>query len=247
MSTPDPHLIRMIVAGSRSFKDTQLFKEVMNGVLTGLTAAGFKKGDIEFVSGMAKEGPDRMIVDYAKEHDFPLQEFPAKWDVYGNSAGMVRNGDMGSYGTHCLVFWDGKSKGSANMLDVAKKKNLATQVVMFDPDIQNSLPFIPAFAAVLVKDGKKIGGMNILRDHARILSEALRCATFPEHLQTFTREQLDKALKYFRTYDPFAYASTKDQDLLNFMHFIENPNVTVTALRLPIITTEPSTQMSKRV
>lgn len=38
---------------------------------------------------------------------------------------------MAKFGDAVLAFWDGKSKGTAHMIDLAKKHNKPLQVVMY--------------------------------------------------------------------------------------------------------------------
>jgi hypothetical protein len=94
----------------------------------------FHGEEVEIVTGMAKDGPDDMAYHFARwDVGLPYKEFPADWDLYGKSAGFIRNGTMAEYGTHLIVFWDGKSSGSKDMLKRAKEKGLKTTVIILDP------------------------------------------------------------------------------------------------------------------
>ena len=48
----------------------------------------------------------------------------ANWKVNGNKAGFIRNEEMAKYADACLILWDGKSRGTKNMIILAKKYNL---------------------------------------------------------------------------------------------------------------------------
>ena len=61
----------------------------------------------------------------------PIKQFPADWDTHGRSAGYKRNIQMGHYGTHLLAFWDGKSKGTGSMIDIALRYGLWVKVIYF--------------------------------------------------------------------------------------------------------------------
>ena len=45
------------------------------------------------------------------------------------SAGPIRNKQMAEYADTLFAFWDGKSRGTKNMIDLAKKKNLHVIIV----------------------------------------------------------------------------------------------------------------------
>lgn len=115
--------IRIIVAGSRNFTDKQFIFEKLDKVL-----ANYEKEDVEFVSGMARSGPDSIIFEYAELRGYPKpKEFPADWDNLGKSAGYVRNVEMAKYGTHAVLFWDGVSKGTSHMFDIALQYRLTVK------------------------------------------------------------------------------------------------------------------------
>ncbi len=116
-------MCKIIVAGSRDFNDYELLKNELGFVLN-------NKNDIEIVSGTAK-GADRLGENYAKEFNLKLKKFPADWDTYGKRAGYIRNEEMAKYADKCIVFWDGESKGSKHMIDLAKKHGLEVIVIKY--------------------------------------------------------------------------------------------------------------------
>ena len=75
----------------------------------------------EIVSGKAA-GIDTVGEAYAISNGLRVAEFPAEWDL-GKHAGMLRNAQMADYCDAALVIWDGKSRGSANMLVEMQKRN----------------------------------------------------------------------------------------------------------------------------
>lgn len=85
----------------------------------------------EVVSGTAR-GVDRMGEVLAKSQDITIKQFPADWDEYGKRAGMIRNGEMADYADALFAVWDGKSKGTKQMIDNAKMKGLLVIVVMIN-------------------------------------------------------------------------------------------------------------------
>lgn len=87
--------------------------------------------EIEIVSGTAN-GADKLGEKYANEKGYLLKKFPADWDKYGKSAGFKRNVEMSNYADALIAFWDGKSKGTKHMIDLAKRYELKVKVVIFN-------------------------------------------------------------------------------------------------------------------
>lgn len=118
--------IKVIVAGSRTFNDYELLKAELNILI----APNVFDRDIEIVSGCCK-GADTLGEQYAKEYGFKVKKFPAEWATYGKKAAYLRNSHMAEYATHCVCFWDGESKGTKMMIDLAKANNLNTHVINY--------------------------------------------------------------------------------------------------------------------
>lgn len=109
--------MKTIIAGSRSFDNYDFLKDICrNFVIT------------EIVSGTAR-GADQLGERYAKENNIPVKRFPADWNRYGKRAGYVRNAEMAGYGERLIAFWDGESKGTKMMIDLAEGKGLEVYVV----------------------------------------------------------------------------------------------------------------------
>ena len=70
----------------------------------------------EVVSGAAR-GIDTYGEQWAVIHKIPIKRFPADWDNYGKRAGHMRNYDMAKYADALIAVWDGKSKGTLNMIN----------------------------------------------------------------------------------------------------------------------------------
>lgn len=116
---------RVVVAGSRDFNDYELLKQTLDEFLKDKD-----KNKITIVSGAAR-GADRLGEKYAKEKGYNVIRFPAQWDQYGKSAGYRRNAEMAKYSHACVAFWDGESRGTKHMIDLAKKEELELLVVKF--------------------------------------------------------------------------------------------------------------------
>ncbi len=116
-------LYRIIIAGSRGITDTDLIFKQMNYLLRNLPDGAI----IEIVTGLAK-GVDTLALEYGIVSKFKTIGFPAEWDDYKLSAGYIRNNFMNWYGTHLVAFWDGESKGTKSMIEMAKGV-LASKVI----------------------------------------------------------------------------------------------------------------------
>ncbi len=86
--------------------------------------------NIEIVSG-AYKGGDLLGERYAVERNYPIKQFPADWRRYGKSAGLKRNAEMAIYADALIAFWDGESKGTKNMIDLATQAGLKVKIFYF--------------------------------------------------------------------------------------------------------------------
>lgn len=110
---------KWIIAGGRDFSDYNLLESEAN------------KLDIDIVvCGMAK-GADSLGMKYAQDYKIGLKKFPADWSRNGKAAGPIRNKEMGDYADALLAFWDGKSHGTAHMIDYMRKLNKEVIIVSY--------------------------------------------------------------------------------------------------------------------
>ncbi|WP_198285511.1 DUF2493 domain-containing protein [Microcystis aeruginosa] len=107
----------------RDFTDYNLLKEKLDFYIG-------KHSDIEIISGTAR-GADRLGERYAEEKGLTLTRFSADWKKYGKRAGYLRNEEMAQYATHAVIFWDGKSKGTAHMIELCKTYGINYRVIKF--------------------------------------------------------------------------------------------------------------------
>lgn len=117
-------MFKVIIAGSRGFSNYKLLEGKLDSLFS-------KKSNVEIVSGTAR-GADKLGEMYAKKRSLPVIQFPADWDKYGKSAGYKRNAQMAQYADACVVFWDGKSRGTKHMIDLAKKQELQIRIFNFE-------------------------------------------------------------------------------------------------------------------
>ncbi len=115
--------IKLIVAGSRDFNNYQLLSKELDQY----------KGRLkEVVSGMAK-GADTLGRNWAITNDIKVAEFPADWTL-GNSAGFIRNHQMGDYADELLAFWNGTSSGTQDMIDYMISLSKPVTVIKYTSD-----------------------------------------------------------------------------------------------------------------
>ena len=115
--------MKVIIAGGRDFNDYELLKKETDM---------FLKDELwtaEIVSGGAK-GADKLGEQYARYRGLALTQFHADWSN-GKQAGPIRNAEMADYADALIAFWDGKSRGTANMIQNAKNKGLIIKIVNY--------------------------------------------------------------------------------------------------------------------
>ena len=128
--------LRIIVAGSREFKNYDLLRDTLMDYLDFIDDKDVvdNPSQVKFISGTAK-GADTLGEQFAYTYEYEVIRFPAAWDIYGKSAGYRRNAEMAKYASETygvlFAFWDGKSKGTKHMIDLAKRYGLEVHVVNF--------------------------------------------------------------------------------------------------------------------
>jgi hypothetical protein len=115
--------MKIIIAGGRYFSDYDRLYKSCSKILEKIL-------DIEIVSGTAK-GADMLGERFSKDNGYKLKQFPADWDKFGKSAGYRRNAEMAKYADALIAFWDGNSRGTKNMIDLAEKANLKVRIIYF--------------------------------------------------------------------------------------------------------------------
>ena len=126
--------LRVIIAGSRGFNDFSKLHESVSKILFNENSTNSEIDKIKIISGTAR-GADKLGEQFAHVCGYDLVRFPADWDTYGKSAGYRRNADMAKYASEqrgmLIAFWDGKSRGTKHMIDLANKYGLEVHVVNF--------------------------------------------------------------------------------------------------------------------
>lgn len=120
--------LRIIIAGSRVFDNYNLLESTISEFLIENT------NNVEIISGAAR-GADQLGEQFARNHGYQVRRFPANWNLYGKSAGPIRNREMAEYASGgqgvLFAFWDGKSRGTKSMINLAKKYGLEVHVMRY--------------------------------------------------------------------------------------------------------------------
>lgn len=114
-------MFRVIIAGGRDFDDYQLLKATMDKLLCNIT------DEITVVCGQAK-GADTLGEQYAMEKGYAIDYYPAQWKLYGKRAGYLRNKQMAQNADALAAFWNGESRGTKHMIELAKRYGLKVRV-----------------------------------------------------------------------------------------------------------------------
>lgn len=122
---------RVIIAGGRNFKDYNLLKTKCDAFLEEKR----KTHEVVVISGTAS-GADAMGERYAQERGLAVRRFPADWNQYGKAAGYIRNCQMADNADALIAFWDGRSRGTGNMIEIARKRNMPIRVAGYPAPIQ---------------------------------------------------------------------------------------------------------------
>lgn len=121
--------MRTIIAGSRSLDKPEPIKRYLDSVRAMLRASNVEIAEV--VCGCAR-GVDTIGEQWANENGIPVARFPADWDRNGRQAGPIRNLQMAKYADALIAIWDGKSRGTKNMLDLARRHKLFVWEISMD-------------------------------------------------------------------------------------------------------------------
>ena len=116
---------KVVDAGGRDFAGYELLKEKCDFYLQN------KKPEIIVIVSGHASGADTLGERYAQERGYETEVYPADWKTNGRAAGPIRNAQMATVADALIAFWDGKSRGTKNMIDTATKRGLQVAVVRY--------------------------------------------------------------------------------------------------------------------
>jgi hypothetical protein len=121
--------MKIIFAGPRDYTDYDI---AMTAIFGALKEWDLSLQEISIVSGEAP-GADALGERFSKEFlNKKATCFPANWAKYDGAAGPIRNAQMANYADALVCVWDGKSKGTGDMIKKALAKNLKIYIHRFD-------------------------------------------------------------------------------------------------------------------
>ena len=112
--------MKTIIAGCRTYHN-------YDTLLEAIAESNWQISQV--VSGGAK-GVDRLGEEYATAMNLPLHIYEADWERHGRAAGPLRNAKMAENAEALIALWDGKSRGTKNMIETATKRGLIVYVKM---------------------------------------------------------------------------------------------------------------------
>jgi len=116
--------VKLVIAGTRYFDNYDLLKEEIDKF------CNFNNVE-EIISG-GSAGADTLAHKYALENNIRPNIFNADWKNLGRSAGPIRNTKMAENGDVLIVFWDGISRGTKNMMDQMKNRGKPVFCIKYD-------------------------------------------------------------------------------------------------------------------
>lgn len=117
--------MRVIIAGGRDFND---YSRLKRNVIHKLSNIAHE--NITIVCGEAR-GADSLGKQLAIEMGWEVASYPADWDRWGKAAGYKRNEQMAQNADALIAFWDGTSRGTMHMINLANKYKLKVQVYRY--------------------------------------------------------------------------------------------------------------------
>ena len=110
--------MKLIIAGGRDLTDISYILAGIELMVSEITevVSGKNEGTKDPLGFMVTPGADALGEEWADSKGIPVMPFYPDWRAYGKAAGPIRNKAMAVYADMLLAVWDGKSKGTHNMI-----------------------------------------------------------------------------------------------------------------------------------
>lgn len=112
----------LLIAGSRSFNDYEFLKEKIDSLTANVKIT-------KIITG-GEIGTDQLAEQYAKEKNIKVEIKKPRWKI-GRSAGYLRNEDMVRNSNSVICFWDGRSRGTKHILQLAEAYKIQRRIIYF--------------------------------------------------------------------------------------------------------------------
>lgn len=107
--------MNIAIVGSRHYNDYNQFETLLNQLIIN------ENLNITSIISGGSKGVDSLAEIFALNNDIKFIKYTADWKHYGKSAGPIRNKLIIDHSDYVIAFWDGKSKGTLNSLNLANK------------------------------------------------------------------------------------------------------------------------------
>ena len=113
--------MRVLICGDKEWKDIQ---KILQRIM--------KLPPHSIIIHGSARGADIIAGEVARELHLRVQSCPADWSRYGRAAGPIRNRQMLDLEPHLVIGFHsdiGKSKGTADMLKIARAAGIETELI----------------------------------------------------------------------------------------------------------------------
>ncbi|KKN93775.1 hypothetical protein LCGC14_0196080 [marine sediment metagenome] len=126
-----PEQKRLWIAGSS--KDFNLDEKTIKALILHYMIINMDLRGNSIVGHGAAKGVDTLVDEVATElQTVPIHRLPAEWvkdGKYRNYAGMLRNTEGVDWSTGVIVFWNGVSPGTADVIKKARKAGKLLEII----------------------------------------------------------------------------------------------------------------------
>ena len=111
----------ILVCGGRTYNNKEKIYEVLSSI--------HKDKTINILIHGAAKGADTLAGYWARENNIKEKQYPALWNTHGKAAGIMRNQKMLDDNKVDLVIAFPGGKGTADMVERAKKANIEVREI----------------------------------------------------------------------------------------------------------------------
>jgi len=111
----------ILVCGGRTYNNKDKVNEVLSSI--------HKEKPITVLIHGAAKGADTLAGYWARENNIKEKQYPALWNTHGKAAGIMRNQKMLDDNKVDLVIAFPGGKGTADMVERAKKANIEVREI----------------------------------------------------------------------------------------------------------------------